>query len=80
LAISDDVYGASSEAFDQACENLDQDGWNLKAVYQTSDWIRARYITATFREEILEVAVRTPSPEAAAQLKFVLSLRFSRVL
>ncbi|CRG92026.1 Activator of stress genes 1 [Talaromyces islandicus] len=68
LALADDVYGASNEVFDQACKNLDPDGWSIKSVYQTSDWIRARYMNNTFREEILEMAVRTPSPEAAAQL------------
>lgn len=72
LALDDDVYGASNEAFDQACENLDPDGWSIKPVYQTSDWIRARYMNNTFREEILEMSVKAPSPEAAAQLKFVL--------
>ncbi|KAH8689026.1 hypothetical protein BGW36DRAFT_76206 [Talaromyces proteolyticus] len=68
LCIKDELFGATSEVFERGCEAVDENGWSPQPIFQPSAWIRLRYVNATFREEILEMSVRTLSPDAVEQL------------
>ncbi|OAL05435.1 hypothetical protein IQ06DRAFT_312803 [Phaeosphaeriaceae sp. SRC1lsM3a] len=57
LDISDEEVGSNQARLDQAIQALDQDGWNTKGRWLRATWIRLRYMSLQFREEILEFSL-----------------------
>ncbi|PYH92418.1 hypothetical protein BO71DRAFT_457457 [Aspergillus ellipticus CBS 707.79] len=80
LDIDEECLAADSAHIQLALRALDEDGWNsrLDGVYQRSSWIRVRFLISTFREEILELSLKDPSPETAHRLRDV-SIRCGQV-
>ncbi|EED14757.1 conserved hypothetical protein [Talaromyces stipitatus ATCC 10500] len=46
----------------------DAQGWSLQLTFQRAAWIRLRYANAVFREEILDLAMLSPSQPTVQQL------------
>ncbi|RYP79591.1 hypothetical protein DL769_002901 [Monosporascus sp. CRB-8-3] len=66
LHLRDEHLIAPEHALQEAVNSLDGDGWSVEADFQPTAWLRARYILATFREEILYVELGPPDPKTAA--------------
>ncbi|PYI16139.1 hypothetical protein BO99DRAFT_466555 [Aspergillus violaceofuscus CBS 115571] len=76
LDLADEILTADSAHLQLITRTLDDSGWNLQEppVFQRASWIRVRFELGTLREEILELSLRPPSADTAAQLRDI-SLR-----
>ncbi|GAE00291.1 hypothetical protein PVAR5_9032 [Paecilomyces variotii No. 5] len=63
LDISDEALTDDVDFVNAAQNFLDGEGWNTERTFQRASWIRVRFITSTFREEILELSLQRASPE-----------------
>ncbi|CAH0047726.1 unnamed protein product [Clonostachys solani] len=68
LDLSDEELAADPIAFEQAVRALDANGWNTKGRLYSSTLIRARYIAALIRDELIEVALGDPNHVTIDQL------------
>lgn len=68
LNLDDDDIMAGDETLDRAIAALDENGWNTERRYLRTSWIRLRYISATCREEILDVALSKVDENVERQL------------
>ncbi|OAL46574.1 hypothetical protein IQ07DRAFT_574574 [Pyrenochaeta sp. DS3sAY3a] len=57
LDLGDDETTGDREATEQAIQALDAEGWNTKERWLRASWIRVRFISLRFREEILEFSL-----------------------
>ncbi|KAL5459604.1 hypothetical protein PMIN06_002746 [Paraphaeosphaeria minitans] len=57
LDLDDSDIMASEETLNRAIAALDENGWNTERRYFRTSWVRLRSISATYREEILDVAL-----------------------
>lgn len=55
--LSDEEICAPPEILALAISNLDENGWNTDSRYFRSSWIRIRYRSSQFREEILDLSL-----------------------
>ncbi|RAH42494.1 uncharacterized protein BO95DRAFT_475802 [Aspergillus brunneoviolaceus CBS 621.78] len=76
LDLADEILTADSGHLQLITKTLDDSGWSLQEppVFQRASWIRVRFELGTLREEILELSLRPPSADTAAQLRDI-SLR-----
>ncbi|KAF2789995.1 hypothetical protein K505DRAFT_252168 [Melanomma pulvis-pyrius CBS 109.77] len=72
LDISDDDLTGDEAGFIVACRSLDDNGWNTNEKsyggHLRASWLRARYISHQFREEILDFALAKVTPNVKLQL------------
>ncbi len=59
LGVSDEKLLGPEPTLDGILHTLDADGWGSQVTH-SSDWFRARYIFATYREEILGIELGPP--------------------
>ncbi|KAF2873751.1 hypothetical protein BDV95DRAFT_567686 [Massariosphaeria phaeospora] len=57
LDVSDEELIGDPEALDLVIQNLDPNGWDTKGRYLRASWIRMRFISVQYREEILDFAL-----------------------
>ncbi|KAH7067533.1 hypothetical protein BKA63DRAFT_557128 [Paraphoma chrysanthemicola] len=55
--ITDEVTVGDQAALNQAIKELDKDGWNTKGRWLRASWIRHRYTSLQFREEVLDFSL-----------------------
>lgn len=60
LDLSDEVLMADAATITRAVEDLDENGWNKKEVFQPSVIVRARRMLMTIKDEIIELALGNP--------------------
>lgn len=68
LDLDDDDIVADEETLHAAIAALDENGWNTERRYRRTSWKRMRYISATYREEILDVALSKLDSNVERQL------------
>ncbi|KAL1606357.1 hypothetical protein SLS60_003759 [Paraconiothyrium brasiliense] len=68
LDLDDNDIMASEETLSRAIAALDENGWNTEERYLRTSWVRLRYISATYREEILDVALSKLDENVERQL------------
>ena len=68
LDLDDDDIVADEETLQAAIAALDENGWNTERHYRRTSWKRMRYISATYREEILDVALSKVDSDVERQL------------
>lgn len=68
LDLDDNDIVAGEETLDRAIAALDENGWNTERQYLRTSWVRLRHISATYREEILEVALSKLDENVERQL------------
>ncbi|RMZ71128.1 fungal specific transcription factor [Pyrenophora seminiperda CCB06] len=66
--IADDVLTGDNETLQTAIQALDSDKWNTQGQWLRASWIRLRYMSLRFREEILEFSLIKIDASAEAQL------------
>ncbi|PYH80980.1 hypothetical protein BO82DRAFT_365431 [Aspergillus uvarum CBS 121591] len=71
LDLADEILTVDNAHLQLITRTLDVSGWNLQEppVFQRASWIRVRFELSTLREEILELSLRPPSADTAAQLR-----------
>ncbi|OKL57725.1 hypothetical protein UA08_07127 [Talaromyces atroroseus] len=73
LCIDDDMFNASTHAFNQAINDTDEQGWRVQPTFCPTAWIRLQCSIAMFREEILDISIMPLKPETVQQLHLSLS-------
>jgi hypothetical protein len=72
LDISDDNLTGDEATLRLACRCLDENGWNTNEDYYgghlRASWLRARYISNQFREDVLDFALAKLTPSIELQL------------
>ncbi|KAF2031126.1 hypothetical protein EK21DRAFT_99886 [Setomelanomma holmii] len=68
LDLSDEITVGDQAALNQAIQALDRDGWNTKGRWLRASWIRLRYTSLKFREEVLEFSLTKLDGNARIQL------------
>lgn len=68
LDLDDNDIMAGGETLDRAIAALDENGWNTERRYLRTSWVRLRSISATYREEILDVALSKLDENVERQL------------
>jgi hypothetical protein len=68
LDLDDNDIMADEETLDRAIAALDENGWNTERRHLRTSWVRLRYISATYREEILDVALSKVDENVERQL------------
>jgi hypothetical protein len=71
LHLQDDHLMSSEQHLQKVINSLQQDGWNPQPDFQPTAWLRARYILATFREEILQVELGVGGDNRVDMLRYV---------
>ncbi|KAL4914925.1 hypothetical protein BDW62DRAFT_189574 [Aspergillus aurantiobrunneus] len=69
LDISEDALLGDEQDFRRALEDLDSEGWNNNATIRRASWHRLRYFITPFREEILELSLRSVDAGVAENLR-----------
>ncbi|KAH3974485.1 hypothetical protein HBH98_088140 [Parastagonospora nodorum] len=68
LDISDEETVGDRAGLSKVIESLDQDGWNTDGRWRRASWIRLRYKSLQFREEVLEFSMTKLDDTARSQL------------
>lgn len=68
LNLDDEDIMADEETLSRAIASLDENGWNTERRYLRTSWVRMRFISATYREEILDVALSKVDENVERQL------------
>ncbi|KAL5120002.1 hypothetical protein ACEQ8H_002100 [Pleosporales sp. CAS-2024a] len=68
LDLSDEETVSDPSILDAAIKSLDQEGWNTKGRWPRASWIRLRYMSLQFREEVLDFSLTKLDDTARAQL------------
>lgn len=67
----DEVLSLDQETITRAAESLDSKGWNTDGAVYSATVIRARYICAVVRDELLEMALVPDQDIPREQILFV---------
>ncbi|KAF2646414.1 hypothetical protein P280DRAFT_544778 [Massarina eburnea CBS 473.64] len=68
LDLSDEELMADEATFNKAVGRLDANGWNTGGRYLRASWVRIRYISSQFLEEILDFALVKVNENVEEQL------------
>ncbi|KAH8725839.1 hypothetical protein GQ44DRAFT_680619 [Phaeosphaeriaceae sp. PMI808] len=68
LDLSDEETVAERAVLDRAVQALDKDGWNTNGRWLRASWVRLRYTSLQFREEVLEFSLFRLDETARRQL------------
>ncbi|KAF2011491.1 hypothetical protein BU24DRAFT_426574 [Aaosphaeria arxii CBS 175.79] len=68
LDLSDDDLCSDPATLARAIGNLDENGWNTQGRYHRASWIRLRYMSGQFREEILDFTLAKLDSNVEQQL------------
>ncbi|PSN66092.1 hypothetical protein BS50DRAFT_588856 [Corynespora cassiicola Philippines] len=69
LDLSDSEIVGDEAALQLAIQSLDEEGWNKQGRYLRASWIRLRYMSFQYREEILDFALQKIDEDVERQLK-----------